>query len=116
MLYLALKTAITVGVVLGVAELAKRLTAVAAILAALPLTSILAMVWLYVDTKDVSKISSLSTGIFWMVLPTLLFFLILPLLLKWKVPFFPALLVASAAMVGAYWLYAAVLKRLGISF
>lgn len=115
MLYLALKTAITVGVILGVAELAKRLTAVAAILAALPLTSILAMIWLYVDTKNVSKISSLSTGIFWMVLPTLLFFIVLPMLLRWKVPFFPALLLSSAVMVGVYWLYVAVLKRFGVS-
>ena len=40
-----------------------------AILASLPLTSLLAFVWLYVDTGDTQKVASLATGIFWLVLP-----------------------------------------------
>lgn len=116
MLQLILKTAITVGVILGVSELGKRFSAAAAILAALPLTSILAMIWLYVDTRDTARISQLSTGIFWMVLPTLLFFIILPLLLKWNIPFGWAMAISSAAMVAFYWLYVAVLRGFGITF
>ena len=101
-------------VIAGVAELAKRYVPIAAILAALPLTSILAMIWLYRDTKDVQRIASLSAGIFWAVLPSLLFFLLLPLLLKNGVGFPWALLVGCVAMFLAYTLYALLLGRFGI--
>ena len=98
----------------GVSELGKRYTPVAAILASLPLTSILAMIWLYRDTKDVQKISSLSTGIFWAVLPSLLFFLVLPVLLKKGVQFPWAMLISAAVMFVGYTLYGFLLSRLGI--
>lgn len=63
-------------------KIAKKYTSFAAILASLPLTSILAFIWLYRNTKDKQKIIDPSYGIFWMVLPSLLFFIVLPMLLK----------------------------------
>ena len=65
-----------------VSELAKRSSFWGAALASLPLTSLLAFVWLYLDTGDIQKVSSLSQGIFWLVLPSLLLFVVLPLLLR----------------------------------
>ncbi len=59
------KIVVSALIVAGVSELARRFTLLAAISASLPLTSILALIWLYRDTKDVQKICSLSTGIFW---------------------------------------------------
>ena len=82
-----LKTLLTALLVAGISALGKRYTALAAILASLPLTSMLAMTWLYADTRDNQKIIELSKGIFWAVLPSLLFFLTLPVLLKWGVRF-----------------------------
>ncbi len=110
------KTAISAVVVVGVSELGKRWSVAAAILAALPLTSILAMIWLYRDTHDSEKIVSLSYGIFWAVLPSLLFFLILPFLLKIGMKFPLALTLSSAGMVVSYLMYIWILKRFGISF
>jgi len=81
------KTFITAIIVVSVSELSKRYTIWAALLASLPLTSILAFIWLYVDTKDTNKIAELSYSIFWLVLPSLAFFLILPGLLKYGVDF-----------------------------
>ena len=105
----------TSAVCLGrLSELAKRYVPIAAILAALPLTSILAMIWLYRDTKDVQRIAGLSAGIFWAVLPSLLFFLLLPLLLKNGVGFPRALLVSCLVMLLAYTIYALILDRFGI--
>ena len=101
-------------IIAGVSELAKRHVPIAAILAALPLTSILAMIWLYRDTKDVQRIASLSTGIFWAVLPSLLFFLLLPLLLRNGVGFPWALLAGCVGMFLAYSLYVLILDRFGI--
>ncbi len=114
MLYIALKFIITAGVVVGVSEIAKRSSYFAAMLAALPLTSILAMVWIYVDTKDSEKIVDLSYGIFWLVLPTLLFFILLPALLKNHMGFWPSLVISIAVMVVFYLLFAFFGKRLGL--
>jgi hypothetical protein len=55
---------------------------VGAILASVPLVSVLAMFWLYIDTRDVARVSSLSSSVLWLVLPSLALFLALPLLLK----------------------------------
>ena len=114
MLYIALKFIITAAVVVGVSEIAKRSSYFAAMLAALPLTSILAMVWIYVDTKDSEKIVELSYGIFWLVLPTLLFFILLPALLKNHIGFWPSMILSMTVMVAFYLLFAFFGKRLGL--
>lgn len=114
MIYLILKTILTGLVVVSVSEIAKRSSLLAAILASLPLTSILAIVWLYIDTNDVDAVKNLSTGIFWMVLPSLLFFLVFPLLIKSGMRFYPALIMSCAAMSIVYWAYTAALRTVGI--
>jgi peptidoglycan/LPS O-acetylase OafA/YrhL len=101
-------------VITFVAEIAKRFTFVAAIAASLPLTSILALIWLYHDTKDVQKIIDLSSSIFWAVLPSLLFFIVLPLLLKRGVNFNHAMLISGVAMFVGYTAYALILNKFGI--
>ncbi len=112
--YFLLKILISAIVIATVSELGKKSTTMAVILASLPLTSILAMIWLYYDTYDSNKIIALSHGIFWVVLPSLLFFLILPCLLKNGFKFGFAMATSSVAMIGAYLLYVWILKKLGI--
>lgn len=109
------KVLLTALVVAGASELGKRSSAAGALLASLPLTSILVLSWLYLDTKDTAKVSALSTGIFWAVLPSLLFFLALPFLLKRGWGYWPALGASCAAMFAGYTVYAAVLGRLGVT-
>ena len=114
MLYISLKLIITAVVVVGVSEIAKRSSTFAAMLAALPLTSILAMVWLYVDTKESDKIIDLSYGIFWLVLPTLLFFIVLPVLLKNHIGFWPSMILSMIIMIAFYLLFAFFGKKFGL--
>ena len=83
-------------------------------MASLPLVSVLAMIWLYIDTSSIEKVSQLSTSIFWMVLPSLSLFIMLPLLLKNKVPFYPALTISALVMVLLYYLMIVILKKLGM--
>ncbi|MEM7009804.1 MAG: DUF3147 family protein, partial [Thermodesulfobacteriota bacterium] len=83
-------------------------------LAALPLTSLLAMIWLYIDTKDAGRIADLSISIFWLVLPTLIFFLILPWLLRQQYNFWFSLVISSAIMIGLYLGYATIGRKLGL--
>jgi hypothetical protein len=109
-----LKVIITAVVVAGVSEIGKRSTAMAAILASLPLTSVLAMIWLYRDTGSVEKVNELSTGIFWAVLPSLVFFLVLPLILKAGIRFSYGLTLACVVMFGAYSAYLFMMKKIGL--
>jgi hypothetical protein len=101
-------------IIAGVSELGRRYSLFAAILASLPLTSILAIAWLYYDTHDTGQVIQLTESIFWVVLPSLVFFLVLPLLLKAEVSFLPALHVSSAVMVVTYWFYTLLLAQLGV--
>jgi hypothetical protein len=114
MLYVIIKTVLTAAVIVGVSELGKRHTAFAAMLAALPLTSLLAMIWLYADTKDAGRIAALSIGIFWLVLPTLLFFLTLPWMLRNNFNFWLSIAVSSGVMIVFYLAYAALGRKLGL--
>lgn len=115
-LRILIKFAITAGVITGVSELGKRYSWIAAILASLPLTSILAMTWLYLDTKDSQKVSDLSYGILWAVLPSLVFFVVLPVLLRSGLKFAVAMPLACAIMFVTYTLYILALRRVGVSF
>jgi hypothetical protein len=79
-LMLALKILISVAVLLAAAEAAKRSPFWGAVIVSLPLTSMLAMAWLYWDTRDVARVSAFARDIFYLVPPSLLFFL--PFLLE----------------------------------
>ena len=98
----ALKIGLSALILVAVAEVAKRSTFWAAALASLPLTSVLAFVWLYLDTGDVQKIATLSLSIFWLVLPSLLLLVLLPVLLRSGWGFWVSLAVSSAATALAY--------------
>src|SRR5215472_4814869 len=102
MIYYAVKVLISAVIIVAVAELAKRQPAWAGALASLPLVSLLAIVWLYVDTRSGEQVASLCWSIFWLVLPSLVFFAALPLLLKQGLGFTPSLALAIVTMLAAY--------------
>ena len=76
-LQFVLKTAITVVVVLVASTVARRSGWLGALVASLPLTSLLVLAWLYADTRDQRQVADLSMGIFWFVLGSLPFFVVL---------------------------------------
>lgn len=114
MLQYAIKVLVTAVVVVAVSELAKRSSFWGAVLASLPLTSLLAFIWLYRGTGNVEAIASLSHGIFWLVLASLPLFLILPALLRNGVGFWPAFGVSCVITVGLYFGLVWLLGRFGI--
>jgi len=109
-----LKVAITVAVVIAVSEIAKRSSFWGAILASLPLTSLLAFVWLYSDTGNIQSVATLSRSIFWLVLASLPLFAVLPVLLSAGWAFWPSLFVACIVTVGAYFALVWLLQRVGV--
>lgn len=110
----ALKIILAAILIVAISEIAKRSSTMGALLASLPITSILAFVFLYVDSKEIAKVSALSMDIFWLVIPSLTLFLVLPVLLKKGMNFYLSLLIASALTVVSYTVMIALLKRLGI--
>jgi len=108
------KVLLTVGVVVAISEIAKRSTFWGAALASLPLTSLLAFVWLYLETGDTQRVAALSTGIFWLVLPSLLLFVVLTYVLRSGWSFWAALGVASVLTAAAYFAMVWCLERFGI--
>jgi hypothetical protein len=114
-LYL-LKVLISALVIVAVTELSKRGgTFWGGVLASLPLTSLLAFIWLYAETHDGMRVAALSRSIFWLVIPSLTLFVALQLLLKQGIAFILALPISIGVMVAAYLTTSAILKRFGVT-
>ncbi|WBK01023.1 DUF3147 family protein [Methylocystis parvus] len=115
MLYYAVKVIVSALVIVAVSEIAKRSTGFAAFVASLPLTSLLAFVWLRLEGTEPEKIGELSGQIFWLIIPSLLLFPLLPLLLRYGLGFWTALAAAVGGTAGAYLLMLPLLRRLGVN-
>ena len=113
-LYYSIKILLSSLIIVAVSEIAKRSSLLGAALASLPLTSLLAFVWLYLDTGDVQKVSSLSSDIFWLVLPSLALFLVLPLLIKMGWGFWLSLAVAMLVTAACYGVMLLLFNRIAV--
>jgi hypothetical protein len=114
MTYYIVKVVLSAVLIVVVSEIAKRSTFLGGLIASLPIVSLLAFVWLYVDTKSLDRVASLSTSIFWLVLPSLSLFFALPVLLKKTESFYVSLGASIAIMLACYVVMVVALKRLSI--
>jgi hypothetical protein len=115
MIYYSIKVLATAGLIVLVGEIIKRGHLFGgALLASLPLTSLLIMVWLYLETGDPLRVAALSTGIFWMILPSLVLFLLLPVLIKAGWGFWLGLPTAVLATILCYGVMLVILKQFGV--
>ena len=97
-----------------VATIARRHPGWGGLLAALPLTSILALSLLYVDTRQTEPVAALATSILWFVLPSLPLFVALPAMLRGGVGFWPAMAIGVAGTLALYAATFWALPRLGV--
>jgi hypothetical protein len=113
-LYLIIKAALSGIIVAAVSEVARRYPGWGGLLASLPLTSLLAMIWLFLDSGDSEKVAELSIGTFWFFLPSVPLFLVLPTLLRTNIGFWPSLAICVTGTLALYaaWFWAA--PRMGI--
>lgn len=114
MTYYIVKVVLSAVLIVAISEIAKRSSFLGGLIASLPIVSLLAFVWLYVDTKSIDKVAALSTSIFWLVLPSLSLFIALPLLLKRTENFYVSLGASIAIMLACYVVMVVALKRLSI--
>ncbi len=110
-----IKIVLSAVIITVVSEISKRSSLFGGLVASLPLTSLLAIIWLYIDTRNIEKIQSLSVSIFWLVLPSLVFFVTLPVLLK-RLSFTLSLLCSSCITITAYYVMIALLRHFKVKF
>jgi len=116
MMHYLIKLLVSAAIIVAVSEISKRSTFLGGLLASLPLTSFLAMLWLYHDTRDAAKVAALSTSILWLVVPSFTFFLSFPMLLRMKLGFYTSFALATAAMLAFYGIMVVILKKSGVTF
>ena len=116
MLYLIAKAVISGVIIVAASETAKRSPTYGSLILSLPLISILALIWLWRDTGDNERIALLAEGTFWLVLPTLPLFLVLPVLLRSGMGFWIALAISCAMTIALYLVTVWLLPKIGINF
>ena len=114
MLYFVIKALLSGIIVAAVSEIARRSPGVGALVASLPLISILGMMWLWRDTHDIDRMAEHAGATFWYVLPSLPMFLLIPVMLKRGAGFWPALLAGCALTVLLYAIMTFAGPRIGI--
>jgi hypothetical protein len=113
-LYLAIKAAISGVIVAAVSEIARRYPGWGGLVASLPLTSLLAMLWLWRDTGDAERIAALSVSTIWFFVPSVPLFIALPLLLRSGLGFWLSMGLVIAGTLALYALMFWAAPRIGI--
>jgi hypothetical protein len=110
-LYYVLKVIISSALIVLISEIGKKSGLLAGLLASIPVVSFLAIIWIYFETKDIVRIKQLSESVFWLVLPSLSFFLLLPYFLGRNMKFGWAMLLSTGIMIILYIILMIILKR-----
>lgn len=113
MLWILTKYATTAGIVVLVSELAKRSDRLGGLVAALPLVTVLTLIWLQVETQGQDKIANHAWYTFWYVVPTLPMFLLFPALLP-RLGFWPTLIASIFVTLLLFVLFSLLMRRFGI--
>jgi hypothetical protein len=102
MLWFAIKAVLSGLIVATVSTVAKRYPGFGALIASLPLVSVLGMIWLWHDKPDAANMAAHAQATFWFVLPSLPMFLLIPALLRAGLPFWVSLLAGCALTIALY--------------
>ena len=112
---LIVRAALSGMIVALIALIARRSPAAGALVASLPLVSVLGMIWLWHDTRDPVRLADHAQATLWYVLPSLPMFLVIPALLRHGVGFWPALAGGCAVTVALYLATVVVAARFGVT-
>jgi hypothetical protein len=102
MIYFLVKAGLSGLLAAAIAEIARRYPGWGGLVASLPLTSLMALLWLWRDTGDPTRIADLSISIIWFIAASLPLFIALPLLLRAGAGFWASMTIAVALTLGAY--------------
>ena len=111
--WIIFKYAITAGLVVLISEIAKRSDKLGGLIAALPLVTVLTLIWLFMENQSTEKIANHAWYTFWYVVPTLPMFLLFPWLLK-RMGFWSTMGISVIVTLVSFYLFAKLVKTYGI--
>lgn len=114
MTYLFIKAAISGVLIALTSEVARKFPGFGALIASLPLVSVLGMMWLWRDTQDVGRVADHAQATLWFVLPSLPMFVLIPVLLRRGVGFWPALALGCVLTIALYLVMVWAMRQMGI--
>jgi hypothetical protein len=114
MFYLAVKALISGILIAAASEIAKRFPGFGALIASLPLVSVLGMIWLWRDKPDAENMAAHAGATFWYVIPSLPMFLLMPVLLRSGVSFWLALTLGCMLTIVLYLAMTLLAQRFGL--
>lgn len=114
MLYYISKIVLSAVLIVLISEIAKRNSLAGAMLAAIPLVSIIAMTWMYIDTQSSAKAVDFSRSIIWLILPSMTLFLVFPFLIKKGLGFYISMGISIVMTMFAYYSVLFILDKFGI--
>jgi hypothetical protein len=115
MMYGILKALLSGIIIALVSEISRRSPALGALIISLPLLSVFAMIWLWQDTHDPERLAAHAQATFWYVLPSLPMFLVMPMLLRSGVAFYPSIALGCLLTIILYAIMIAGLRYFGIT-
>lgn len=115
MILLIIKYAATAFIIVAVSEVAKRADRLGALLASLPLVTIMIMIWLYIENQKAEKIANHAYYTFWYVIPTLPMFLLMPWMLNRGIHFWVSLGASIFLTLMCFAITAYIMKRFGVA-
>ena len=115
MVWYFIKLLISAGLIVIISEVSKKLPLFGSLIASLPLISVIGMIWMYGETKDLARIADHAEGTFWYVLPSLPMFLLMPWMMRKGVSF-PVALTTGIALTGfLYVVMTKILAKFGMN-
>lgn len=114
MLYLAAKAALSGVIIAAASEVARRWPGLGALIVSLPLVSVLAMIWLWQDTRDPQLLANHAQATFWFVLPSLPMFLLVPAMMRQGYSFWVSLAAGCALTILLYLAMTTIGPRMGL--
>jgi chromate transport protein ChrA len=99
--FFAVKIVVSALIIAAVSELAKRLPSLGGLIAAMPLTTLLALIWLYAETGDYQLAQTFTRSVLFAIIPTVFFFIAVLTLFKRGIPFWLVLILGFAIYIGA---------------
>ena len=113
MAWIATKYLVTAALVVVISEVAKRSDRIGSLIAALPLVTVLTLLWLYFEKQPAERITNHAWYTFWYVVPTLPMFLAFPFLHE-RIGFWATLGVSALITIVSFGVFALVVKHFGI--
>ena len=110
------KIVLTALIIFSIAQISERSTLMAAVLASIPIVSVLSMMMMFQEGQTALEISAFARDIVWLLIPSLLIFIVMPWLIEsrsWD--FYPALAAGLACTVTGYFLMVQTMEKFGLS-